>query len=173
MGFALCAPVAFAQAPTVVVIDTSGVSGGNGFGDLIRLIVWMGSIVCGALAAASLLREKVPQVGGALDAIAPFKGIIGVVLAIAALWYWVYYSMIVWFSPLANIVTCLVAIALGVLLGFEFAMAQVAKKSADSAAKMAKLEPQLAKLRLYQVPLGIAGMVCGLIHLIRPQLILF
>lgn len=122
-------------------------------------------IVAGLLAAASLIIQKQPNARDLIAKIVPFQGIIGIILLLWALINLIrvisYLSLIFQFFPLTGIllvVTLLVSIALGFLLGYGL-IAQYALKNTGAAGGG---ESALSKLTPIQVPLGILGVVLGI-----------
>ena len=126
-------------------------------------------IVAGVLAASSLIIQKQPNAKDLIAKIVPFQGIIGIILLLWGLINLIriisYLSLIFQFAPLTGLlalVTLLVSIALGFLLGYGL-IAQYALKNTSAAGSG---ESALAKLMPIQVPLGILGIVLGIWMLI-------
>ena len=131
-------------------------------------------IVCGAMAAASLIVAKKPDAQKLLDKLLPYQGWIGLVVCAWGLWTIIYclihlgdvmtavrYGMgarylVYWISWLASGV---LQAGLGFLLGFSLISQFVLSKNPEAAKKGEALR---AKLTKYQVPLGVAGIVLGL-----------
>ena len=124
-------------------------------------------IAAGILAAASLIVAKQPNAQEMINKIVPFQGIIGIILLI-----WGLYALFVWVLPgfsfalrwapltaLAGLASTLVAIGLGVLLGYGLIQQYALSKNADAARSG---EAVRAKLTGIQVPLGIAGIILGI-----------
>ncbi|MDT4968258.1 MAG: hypothetical protein QOJ64_2995 [Acidobacteriota bacterium] len=124
-------------------------------------------ILAGILAAASLIVQKQPNAGEMIKKLVPFQGIIGIILllwGIYALLFLIlpYIGLIMQFFPirgLAAIAASLVAIGLGIILGYGLISQYALSKNADAARSG---EAVRAKLTGIQVPLGIAGIVLGL-----------
>ena len=123
-------------------------------------------IVAGALAAASLIIQKQPNARDALAKLVPFQGIIGIVLLLWGLWQLIdllrYFGLLMQFFPItaiAYLASVLVAIGLGILLGYGLIQQYVLSKNADANRSG---EAVRAKLSGIQIPLGIAGIGLGL-----------
>ena len=124
-------------------------------------------ILAGILAAASLIVQKQPNAGEMIKKLVPFQGIIGIILLLWGLYALLflilpYIGLIMQFFPirgLAAIGAALVAIALGIILGYGLISQYALSKNADAARSG---EAVRAKLTSVQVPLGIAGIVLGL-----------
>lgn len=122
-------------------------------------------IVAGALAAASLIIQKQPNAREAIAKLVPFQGIIGVVLLLWGLWQLIellrFFGILMQVFPitaLAYLASVLVAIGLGILLGYGLIQQYVLSKNADASRSG---EAVRAKLTGIQVPLGIAGIALG------------
>ena len=123
-------------------------------------------IVAGALAAASLIVQKQPNARDALAKLVPFQGIIGIILLLWGLWQLIdllrYFGLLMQFFPItaiAYLASVLVAIGLGILLGYGLIQQYVLSKNADASRSG---EAVRAKLSGIQVPLGIAGIGLGI-----------
>jgi hypothetical protein len=126
-------------------------------------------IVAGILAASSLIIQKQPNARDLIAKIVPFQGIIGIILLLWALITFIRVLSVLSFlfswAPLSGIllvVTLLVAIALGFLLGYGL-IAQYALKNTSAAGSG---ESALAKLTPIQIPLGLLGIGLGIWMLI-------
>lgn len=126
-------------------------------------------IVAGLLAAASLIIQKQPNAKDLIAKIVPFQGIIGIVLLLWGLINLIrvlpYLGTLFNYVPLSAllaVVTLLVSIALGFLLGYGL-IAQYALKNTSAAGSG---ESALAKLTPIQIPLGLLGIGLGLWMLI-------
>ncbi|HEV7374451.1 MAG TPA: hypothetical protein VGN95_07030 [Pyrinomonadaceae bacterium] len=130
-------------------------------------------IIGGALAIPSLIAKKNPNAKEMLDKIVPFQGIIGIVLLV-----WGLISLIVLLtSPLGFsfymsaapiwgiliLLTELVAIGLGAILGYGLIAKYALSKNADAARSGEMVHLKLVGI---QVPLGIAGIVLGILILV-------
>jgi hypothetical protein len=128
-------------------------------------------IVGGALAAAPLIVAKQPNAQEAINKLVPYQGIIGIVLLLWGLFVLLFrllsvLGLMLQFAPLTGIgmlLACLVAIALGILLGYALISKYALSSNADAARSG---EMVRAKLTGIQIPLGIAGIVTGLWALI-------
>lgn len=123
-------------------------------------------IAAGILAAASLIVAKQPNAQEMIKKLVPFQGIIGIILLVFGLIFlfvWVLpYMSIMSLFPITGLVwlaSSLVAIALGILLGYGLISQYALSKNADAARSG---EAVRAKLTGYQVPLGIAGIGLGI-----------
>ena len=123
-------------------------------------------IVAGVLGAAALIIKNKPDARELIAKLVPFQGIIGIVLLIfSVIWliqalqflgFMFQYAM---FTGLLLLLTILVGIALGFLLGYGLINQYVLSKNAGAAAGGAGVQ---AKLASYQAPLGIAAILLGL-----------
>ncbi|MCX7004371.1 MAG: hypothetical protein NTV22_14010 [bacterium] len=165
---------------------TGGSGGGGGTtGGMLGSLLWLGlalaNIIAGLLAAAPLLAIKAPQLAVVYRKLTPFRNLIGVLtLAIGVLSFlWA----LLHFSLLSGILPQLSAMAVGLFLGKELLMrkpamaaasgasAQKVAAAADAAALKAqelliKYQSKIALLDVYQVPIGIACIVLGVLHLL-------
>jgi hypothetical protein len=124
-------------------------------------------IVGGALAAAPLIVSKQPNAQEAINKLVPYQGIIGIILLLWGLFVLLFrllsvLGLLLQFAPLTGIgmlLACLVAIALGILLGYALLSKYALSKNADAARSG---EMVRAKLTGIQIPLGIAGIATGL-----------
>lgn len=122
-------------------------------------------IAAGLLATSNLILAKRPDSKKLFDAVAPFNGLIGLVLLVISVLYLLKYvvpylvdlmkSMNGWIA----IATVVVAILLGFLLGFALLSKLLAGKSP---AALEKGEKFRAKIAMAQIPLGIAGIALGI-----------
>jgi hypothetical protein len=122
-------------------------------------------IIAGALATASLIVQKQPNAREAIAKLVPFQGIIGIVLLLWGLWQLIellrVFGFLMQYAPitaLAYLASVLVAIGLGILLGYALIQQYVLSKNADASRSG---EAVRAKLTGVQVPLGIAGIALG------------
>ena len=123
-------------------------------------------IAAGILAAASLIVAKQPNAQEMIKKLVPFQGIIGIILLIFGLYFLFAWALpglqIMSYFPMTAIAwlaSSLVAIALGVLLGYGLISQYALSKNADAARSG---EAVRAKLTSYQVPLGVAGIALGI-----------
>ena len=121
-------------------------------------------IAAGALAAAPLIVSKQPNAQEAISKMVPYQGIIGIVLLLWGLFTLIRLLPVLGYAlqSLAGIVmllACLVAIALGILLGYGLISKYALSKNADAARSG---EMVRAKLTGIQIPLGIAGIALGI-----------
>jgi hypothetical protein len=127
-------------------------------------------IVAGALAASSLIVAKQPNAGEVIAKLTPYQGILGIILLIWALIFIIRIlpgiGLLLQVFPLTGIiliVTFLVAIGLGFLLGYGLIAQYALNKNAGAAQSGQAMQMKLAKI---QGPLGIVGIVLGLYILI-------
>jgi hypothetical protein len=123
-------------------------------------------IICGMLAAATLVVQKQPNAQQLIDKLRPYQGWIGVVVAILGAWSliwaliyiptWLLHGAVLWW--LTFFLTSALEFALGFILGYPILSQWLAK---NEEAKM-RGEQLQQKLTTYQTPLGIAGIVVGL-----------
>lgn len=129
-------------------------------------------IIGGALAIPSLIAKKNPNAMEMLNKIVPFQGIIGIILLLWGLYMLItdvlggYFSLFLQIFPVWGILyllTILVSIGLGILLGYGLISKYALSKSADAARGG---EAVRSKLLGIQAPLGIAGILLGILMLI-------
>ncbi len=173
-------------------IRRNNIKGGAGcgfFGSIFWLGLAFGNIIAGLLAAAPLLKTKVPQLKTVYEKITPFANIIGVIIlaiGVLSLLGAFLQLFILRFVILSNIIPQLSAIAVGLFLGKEILMRKpklenISKISDSDAAKKAeeaaenataktqellrKYEDKIDLLEKYQEKIGIACIVIGILHL--------
>ncbi|HEX8845842.1 MAG TPA: hypothetical protein VF791_14410 [Pyrinomonadaceae bacterium] len=129
-------------------------------------------ILGGALAIPSLIAKKQPNAAEALNKLVPFQGIIGLILL---LWGLVIlftdtlagaFTYLMAYSPFWGIIyllTVLTAIGLGALLSYGLIAKYALSKNADAARGGEAVHAKLAGI---QVPLGIAGILFGLLIIV-------
>jgi len=129
------------------------------------LITALALIVCGVLAAASLIAAKQPNSKEYIDKLVPYQGWIGVVVGIWGVWAIItallnlnllHHWPILWITLFA---TGVLEFALGFLLGFALISKYALSGSAEALAKGQILREKLAG---YQIPLGLAGIGVGI-----------
>ncbi|HJU54262.1 MAG TPA: hypothetical protein VJ715_06815 [Pyrinomonadaceae bacterium] len=128
-------------------------------------------IVAGVLGAAALIIKNKPDARELIAKIVPFQGIIGIVLLIFSVIWLIQILQVLGFilrfstfNGLLLLLTILVGLGLGFLLGYGLINQYVLSKNAGAAASGAGVQ---AKLATYQGPLGIAAIVLGLWLLIN------
>lgn len=165
--------------------------GGSGPGIIFRLLLVIPMLLCGLLAATPLLKTLNPQLALLLDKLTPLKVIIGVVgLGVGVL---LLLKNLFYLSPLADILPQAIVIVTGLFLGMELLMSKrlpevpngtdkgkgaEAMQAASSAATKAqdllvKHKAKLESLQQYQIPMGIACLVLGFLHLFASNWTLF
>src|SRR4051794_1205274 len=90
-----------------------------------NLILWsVALIICGLIAAASLVIKKQPNAKELIDKLVPYQGWIGLVVCVLGLWsiiFWLSWISLIRVIPMHYLVYLLVALvetALGFLLGY-------------------------------------------------------
>jgi hypothetical protein len=126
-------------------------------------------IVVSALAAASYIVTKRPDAKAALDKLTPFQGIIGVLAGLLGLW-WTFdllrHISLMSAAPmyyLLGLAVALLMVALGFLMGYGLIAKYALSKNAEAAARGEAMRMKLVK---FQTPLGLAGIVVGVIGII-------
>ncbi|MCU0866537.1 MAG: hypothetical protein MUC36_22355 [Planctomycetes bacterium] len=117
-------------------------------------------ITCGLLAASNLIIAKRPDAKALFDMVAPFAGILGLVLLGLGVLHLIKYATLL---GLIGLLTCVLAILLGFLQSFGLIGKLLGGKSPEAIAKGEQLR---AKLTTVQIPLGIAGVALGIYSLI-------
>lgn len=137
-----------------------------------RILLSAANIVAGLLAAAPLLKVKVPQLGKMYDALTPLRNMLGVVILAVGVLSLVRAVLFCGFALFADLLPQLAAIVVGMFLGKEmiFKKPAVTGEEATKAEmvqeKIAQYEAKIAMLETCQVPLGIACLVLGILHLL-------
>ncbi|HEX8323532.1 MAG TPA: hypothetical protein VF595_06415 [Tepidisphaeraceae bacterium] len=128
------------------------------------LITSLALIVCGLVAAASLIAKFRPDSQQVIEKITPYQGWIGLIVCLWGVWAivssvlnigLVHHWPVLWLTLAA---TGLVEFALGFLLGFNL-LTRLALSRNEVA--MARGELVRAKLTSVQIPLGLAGVGLG------------
>jgi hypothetical protein len=121
-------------------------------------------IICGVLAAASLIAKMRPDSQAMIDKLVPYQGWIGFVVCIWGVWTIIssilgisllHHYPILWVTIVA---TGAVEFGLGFLLGFGLITQYVLSSSPEA---MAKSQLLRAKLATVQIPLGLIGIGLG------------
>jgi hypothetical protein len=129
------------------------------------LIVGIALIICGVLAAASLIVQKQPNAKELIDKLVPIQGWIGIIVCLWGLWnliqclLHVSYMSLVPVFYLTWLAVSLVAFGLGFLLGFGLISKYMLSSSPQALAKGEQLR---AKLATIQIPLGLVAIGLGL-----------
>jgi hypothetical protein len=129
-------------------------------------------IAAGILAAAALIIKNQPNARDLIAKLVPFQGIIGIVLLLFGV-YW----LLFWILPnlgammryypiggLVALLSCLVSIGLGFLLGYGLINQYVLSKNADAARSGEAMRLKLAGV---QGPIGLVAIVLGIWMLIN------
>ena len=134
---------------------------------VMRIIYCLLLILCGLLAASGMVLRKRPDAARVLGQLIPIQGILGAVLGI-----WSLVLAIRLFDMLIPFITVVVLIAfvatvVGVILGFVLAYVlldtYVLNKNATATQGGASMNSKVAAI---QSPLGLAGIVFGIVYLI-------
>ncbi|RLD10262.1 MAG: hypothetical protein DRI44_06485 [Chlamydiae bacterium] len=165
-------------------VPEGGSSDGNT--GLINTLFWLGlalgNIIAGILAAAPLLKQKIPHLNKVYNKLTPLSNIIGViVLAIGTLSLLgaVAQLFMLRFVIFSNILPQLAAMAVGLFLGKELLLKKPnlpdkAGKTAEKAQELLKkYDDKIRLLEMYQIPLGLSCIVIGLLHLLISNAPLF
>ena len=134
---------------------------------IMRVIYCLLLIVCGALAASGMVLNKRAGASGELSQFRPYQGILGAVLGI---WSFVLaiqlFDMLIEFfrfSQLIAFVAMVVGVALGFVLAYVLLDTYVLNKEATASGGGASLRARCVAL---QSPLGLLGIVFGIVYLI-------
>jgi len=164
------------------ITGAAGTSGGGFIGTIFWLGLAFGNIVAGMLAAAPLLKQKIPQLNKVYEKLTPLSNIIGViVLAIGALSLLGAIIPILWlnFAIFSNLFPQLAAIAVGLFLGKNLLLKKpnLPDKAGEAAEKaqelLKKYDDKIRMLAMYQIPLGLSCILIGFLHLIISSAPLF
>jgi len=142
------------------------------FGFWFRILLSAATIVAGLLAAAPLLKVKVPQLAKMYDALTPLRNMLGVIILAIGAVSLVRALLFCGFALFADLLPQLAAIVVGLFLGKEMIFkkpdetGEEASKAEKVQEKIAAYEAKIALLEKYQVPLGIACLVLGVLHLL-------
>lgn len=127
-------------------------------------------IIGGVLAASSLIIQKQPNARELIGKLVPFQGIIGIILLIWGLIAFIFWGLpllrILSYFPMAALIGLLsivVTIVLGFLLGYGLINQYVLSKNAEAARGGENVHAKLARI---QVPIGIIAILLGLWALI-------
>jgi hypothetical protein len=126
-------------------------------------------IVLGILAAAPIIVARAPNSRQAIENLRPAQGVLGLIVCLWGLWTvirllmhldWLRLAPLTWMIFFA---TGVVELLLGFLMGYAVINRFVLSGSAGASAKGAEMERKLSGI---QVPLGVAGIVLGVIALV-------
>lgn len=120
-------------------------------------------ILLGVLAASSMIVKMKPEAKDLIDKIVPIQGWLGLVGFVLGIYYTVISLISGHFSIVYIAITLLMA-ALGLLMGFGLISKYMLSKNEEA---MAKGEAIRSKLATFQIPLGIAGIVVGILSILR------
>ena len=129
-------------------------------------------IIAGVLAASALIIKNQPNARDLIAKLVPFQGIIGIILMIWALVILLFNVLpnlslllqLVPFRALLAVLTLLVAIGLGFLLGYGLIAQYALSKNAGATSGGEAARMKLASI---QGPLGIVGIIMGLWMLVN------
>ena len=132
--------------------------------------IWsLSLIICGILAASTLIISKKPNAKELIDKLVPVQGWIGLVVCVLGLWSLInclmHISILLHF-PVRLMIWLAMAVTmtlLGFLLGFSLISQYTMKGNPEVAAKGEALRAKLSK---FQVPLGLAGIALGIVFLV-------
>lgn len=123
-------------------------------------------LICGALAASSLIVKRRPDAQQFMDKLLPYQGMFGVVVCLWGIYGTMWsFSTFSWgfMAGLVFLLTGLVSIALGFLLGFALINKWVLSKNEETKAKGEQIRKMLLEI---QNPLGLAGIAVGVFCII-------
>ena len=129
-------------------------------------------IVAGILAAAAFIIARKPEAGKWINKIMPFNGWIGTLLFVWGAWYVVdvilhlgRYSEYMKLDPFWGFIRMLFIPATAVFLGFMLGFTLVAKWMPGQGRSEEKLLALQKKLIKITTPLGLLGILAGILHL--------
>jgi len=135
--------------------------------------MWIVSVLlllaAGILGASNLIISKKPNAKELIDKLTPFAGIIGIVLlvwGIIDLYHVLRLTSYIGNAPIywtIFLITSLVELGLGFLLGYGLISKYVLSKNAEAAARGEQVR---AKLAVYQIPMGVVAIVIAILYLI-------
>ena len=137
--------------------------------DFIYFITAILLILCGVLAAAPLIVSKAPDSQKMIDNLRPLQGGMGLIVCLWGIYIVIRMLLNIgalrvvpvrWIIVLA---TGLISILLGFLMGYPLIQRYALSGSAGASARGEQMQQ---RLNPYQVPLGIAGIVLGIVVLI-------
>ena len=127
-------------------------------------------LLCGILAASTLIIQKKPDAKELIDKLVPIQGYLGVVACLLGLWGIIRLLLNIGaflkYSPMHFVVYMAIAVlmaGLGFLLGYGLISQYALSKNPEAAAKGAELR---AKLTKFQIPMGLAGIALGLVGIV-------
>ncbi len=133
------------------------------------IVTALALMLCGILAAATLIVKTKPNAKELINQLAPIQGIVGVVVCLWGIWTVI--SCVIHVRILVHfmfyfivfLATGVVEVLLGFLLGYALIAQYALGGSAEAQAKGKALQE---KLVVFQVPLGLGGIALGLLLLI-------
>ena len=134
---------------------------------VMRIIYCLLLIVCGALAASGIVLRKRPDAAGVLGQLIPIQGILGTVLGLWSLVLAIRLLEMLTTFFVFSVLTACIATVVGVFLGFVLAYglldAYFLSKNAKATGGGASMNARIVAI---QSPLGLAGIVFGIVYLI-------
>jgi len=134
---------------------------------VMRIVYCLFLIVCGVLAVSGMVLRKRPDAARVLGQLIPFQGILGIVLGIWSLILAIRLLGVLTYIFLLPVLIASVATLVGVVLGFVLAYGLLNKyvwrKTVTATGGGAATNARLVAL---QSPLGVAGIVFGIVYLI-------
>ena len=133
------------------------------------ILIHILAIIGGLLAASSLIAQKSQDAGNALKKLAPYQGIIGVILLVLGLYYFLFHSlahlgaMMKYSAGLFSLIMQILMILVGFILSYGLLSEKLLSKNETAQEKGAQAARKLTSI---QIPLGIALAVCALLALI-------
>ncbi|AOE49338.1 hypothetical protein [Kangiella sediminilitoris] len=132
-------------------------------------IVTILAIIGGLLAASSFIAKKSQDAGKALKKLAPYQGVIGIILLVFGLYYFLFKSlphlgvMVKYSAGLFGLIMQILMILVGFILSYNLLAEKLLSKSETAQEKGAQAAKKLTSI---QIPLGIALSVCAFLALI-------
>lgn len=132
-------------------------------------IIQIIAILGGLLAASGLIANKSQDAGNALKKLAPYQGVIGVILLVLGLYYFLFHSlpnlniMIKYSAGFFGLIMQILMILVGFILSYGLLSEKLLSKNEIAQEKGAQAAKKLISI---QIPLGIALAVCALLALI-------
>jgi len=150
---------------------SSGSSGGPFI--LWKVLLSLSLLALGTVAAGSALSSLNPKVKELVDKLLPHQAMIGAIAATFGILFFVKNLLVM--APFSDILPQLLAVITGLVFGAKFF--QEKSKSMHTPEQLSgavgkanelldKNEEKLAKLRVYEVPLGYACLAAGILHLL-------
>jgi hypothetical protein len=137
---------------------------GRGFlGTVLWLLLAFGNITAGFIAAASLIQQRVPVLKPLYDKIMPLRTTVGIIVLMIALLVFLK-NLLFHFALFADLLPILSGIAVGLVLGREIVIGKL--KATKAGAFTEALAGQISLIERVEMPLGIACLALGILHLL-------